>query len=211
MKRVSFFFLFFLTISLVFSQSGWQQLPINLTQSICDIQFLNENTGYIAVGRNFSPGSIWKTTNGGSSWGLIFLTAGYFKALYFSDINTGTIVGFKNNLRRTYNGGGNWVTLLINSTVRSINGVHFINHSTGWIVGDSNLVRRTTDYGATWINKQSGSLDVMWKDVYFFDLNTGIVVGESGSRSTIIKTTNGGTDWEEIFYPSGNWLRKSVV
>ncbi len=209
MKRTSFILLFLFFVCSVSSQSGWQKLPINLTQSVCDVQFLTHNIGYVVVGRNYSPGALWKTANGGFFWDRVFLTSAYLKALHFNDISTGMIVGHKKNLRRTFTGGASWITYSIEHDARTLNGVHFINPSTGWIVGDDNLIMQTFDFGSTWINKWTGSNDVIWNDVFFSTAKTGIVVGSSLTRSTIIKTTNAGEVWSEKLNPRGNWLRLS--
>ncbi|HMQ78773.1 MAG TPA: YCF48-related protein [Ignavibacteria bacterium] len=53
-----------------------------------------------------SDGSIMKTTNGGANWIVLpFVTENYLRSLYFTDPNTGYVVGYMGAILKTTNGG----------------------------------------------------------------------------------------------------------
>jgi photosystem II stability/assembly factor-like uncharacterized protein len=193
----------------IFSQSGWQRMQFSYNTNIADVQFVNENTGYLASGRDFAPGSVFKSINGGLTWQLVFQTSKPMRAIYFSSASTGTVVGQHTNLRRTYTGGYIWYWFAPPMGYNSIDAVHFVGDKTGWVAGDSGYVFRTYDYSATWINVSPGPMDITWYDIYFMNYNTGIVVGESGTHSPIMRTTDAGNNWTEISGFTGYWKRIS--
>lgn len=43
-------------------------------------------------------------------------------------------------------------------------------------------------------------------DIQFIDANTGFAVGERSGKGVILKTTNGGTSWAQVFITNGNGL-----
>jgi len=53
-----------------------------------------------------SDGNIMKTTNGGANWIVLpFVTENYLRSLYFTDPNTGYVVGYMGAILKTTNGG----------------------------------------------------------------------------------------------------------
>lgn len=209
MKQVIFIFFFTALLVSLYSQTAWQRIPVNFSYDLADIQFINDNTGFIAAGRNFAPGSVFKTTDGGQSWVCIFLTSKPMKSICFNSATTGTVVGQFANVRRTYTGGEAWYWFAPPMGQKSINAVHFIDEQTGWVGGDSGYVYRTNDYGATWKNTSPGPNNIIWNDVYFMDFNTGIAAGESNSGGSIYRTANHGNNWEEVNSITGSWKRIS--
>ena len=84
-------------------------------------------------------------------------------------------------------------------------GVHFINRSTGWIVGVGGTIRKTTNSGIYWINQDYEIYSGYYRKVLFFNENTGIVIGEkNGPYGYVIKTTNSGVNWNEIYLSANN-------
>jgi len=77
------------------------------------INFLNSQTGYVS-----GYGEIYRTTNGGIQWQIneIVPTNERLEDIIFFNINTGIIVGDKGTILKTYNGGGNFITGVLNST-----------------------------------------------------------------------------------------------
>jgi photosystem II stability/assembly factor-like uncharacterized protein len=88
--------------------SNWHSSNVLQGISLHGVFFLNELHGWVSGGYN---GSVWKTTDGGITWDLIFWGSMIYK-IYFSDINTGIITGDKGDgtrlVRRTTNGGQTW-------------------------------------------------------------------------------------------------------
>ncbi len=123
-----------------------------------DIQFLNEQTGYL----NRIPPS--KTTDGGQTWFNI-LDSTYYMGMYFIDVNTGWFTGWGGNLTKTTNGGFNWQTQVITNSFVTQE-IFFIDQNTGWVVGMSNIsqniVMKTTTGGITFVNTNSNYIPVKY-------------------------------------------------
>lgn len=70
------------------------------------IEFLNENTGYIAGG-NLSNSKTLRTTDGGNSWmELATISSGYLNSVFFPSVNIGYVVGDNGTVLKTTDGGG---------------------------------------------------------------------------------------------------------
>ena len=123
--------------------------------------------------------------------------------VFFTDANTGTIVGGGGTILRTTNGGATW-TPQSSGTTQHLESVFFTDANTGTAVGgeykseawDSTILR-TTDGGTTWTRQYYNAYPPIWLlaplfSVFFTDANTGTVVGEVG---TILRTTDGGQTW----------------
>jgi photosystem II stability/assembly factor-like uncharacterized protein len=110
--------------------------------------------------------------------------------VYFTDRNTGTVVGDSGIMLRTTNGGAAWIAQS-SGTAASLSSISFVDANIGTVVGDSGIILRTTNGGITWTPQSSGTKAKL-TSVTFADANTGTAVGDSG---IILRTTNGGTTW----------------
>jgi photosystem II stability/assembly factor-like uncharacterized protein len=138
-----------------------------------------------------SKGTVYRTTNGGSSWSRRFTaTENRLLGSSFPDANTGIVVGELGTILRTTNGGTNWVTLP-GGTLNRLNAVSFSDAMTGTIVGENGFVLRTTDGGATWNNQSLSSLATL-TGISFTNAAVGSIVGLFGQ---VHRTTDGGTTW----------------
>jgi len=176
---------------LCYSQSGWfWQNPLPCGNSLGSVQFVNQQTGFIATDK----GIILKSTNGGYNWNLEQTgTDAWIYSLHFINVNTGVAVGEKGTIIKTTNGGTNWN--LINSSIySSFFRVFFINNNTGWICGDSSKIFFTTNSGDNWVNR-SPPYNYKYKSLHFIDENTGWVAADGFG---ILKTQNGGINWSYI-------------
>ena len=92
-------------------------------------------------------------------------------------------------------------------TDKSLNSVFFTDSLSGWIVGDSGTIIHTSDGGKTWIfqNSHTGN-DIV--SVFFLDRNLGWASSLNYKTppygTLILKTTNGGDEWEGIPYPDND-------
>mgnify|MGYP002623187510 CR=1 FL=1 len=177
------------------SSAQWvhQQSGVSTTEWR-NVEFLNENTGFIC-GYN----TILKTTNGGTNWinKTIPLSFNLYD-LFIVDSNIIYCVGFYGRILKSTNGGDNWINLY-NDTLTYPKSVHFVNKDTGWIAGTRSLPNysflvKTTDGGATFSSQAFGNIAI-W-DVYFKNSNTGILV----ATALIYRTTNGGINWYQPNY-----------
>jgi len=69
---------------------------------------------------------------------------------------------------------------------------YFLTPQLGWVGGEGAIIRKTTDGGLTW-TPQSGQQNVT--DLQMFNANLGYGACGSGGTGTLLKTTNGGTNW----------------
>ncbi len=172
---------------------------------INDVHFPTSLIGY-AVG---NAGRIFKTTDAGHSWTNQPLTgndsARNYYGVYFTDALNGIAVGGnKTNdsiqtILKTTDGGNNW-TVITDNLGSMLEDVMFIDTNNGIAVGDKGKILITNDGGTTWTTSAvTGNLTSReFSGVHFFDANTGIVVGgntANDSIQTIIKTTDGGQNW----------------
>jgi photosystem II stability/assembly factor-like uncharacterized protein len=129
------------------------------------------------------PGLV-KTTDGGATWTHVDLSqhADNLIDVYFSDANTGWIVGGKKDLSCPQFKPG-YETYPQYSQLKPV-------------------VLKTTDGGATWVNKAAGVAgfdcgEWGWK-IQFLDARTGFVSVENLSGAAILKTTDGGETWVRV-------------
>jgi photosystem II stability/assembly factor-like uncharacterized protein len=129
-------------------------IPIQFGDStLFDVMFGNAQTGY-ACGNN---GIVIKTTNGGLNWNYKPTgTLNSLPGIYFTDANTGTVVG-NPVIYRTINGGDNWIsqTYPLNEPLR---GVYFVTANTGWIAGFNGLILYTSNGGMVWLDPNSNNI-----------------------------------------------------
>lgn len=73
----------------------------------------------------------------------------------------------------------------------------FVDSLNGWACGDSGLILHTSDGGTSWVI-QNTPVNYYLEDIVFINENTGWAVSNEFffSGSTILKTTNGGTNWD---------------
>ena len=167
------------------------------------IIFVDQNTGWTAgIDAHFGPhGLIYKTTDGGVNWNLIYGGGGWgsgpLMSVFFIDNDKGWVIGgapWEGSILITTDGGNNWVTNSLSTFIpRSI---YFIDPNIGWAVGHEystnfGLIYKTTDGGETWGSQLTGETNSLY-NIYFIDANTGWVVGSNG---IILKTPDGGSNW----------------
>ena len=85
--------------------------------------------------------------------------------------------------------------------------MHFINSKLGWVVGGGSVsgeIFKTSDGGNYWTEQDSPAEKCLF-GLYFIDSLVGWCTGMDG---TILKTSNGGEDWElkNNGVPEGQWL-----
>jgi photosystem II stability/assembly factor-like uncharacterized protein len=196
------------------SGSSWYGvLPYNYQTStgyIYDISFPSAQVGY-AVGGG-SKGFIWKTTNGGENWTKKdSMGTGANYRVYFTDVNTGFILGFNTEIFRTSDGGNVWSTIVTNITFR-LNSIWFTSPNTGYACGGNATQKllKTTDAGLTWnqVYSISGSA---FNDIRFLNASTGFIAGKG-----ILKTTDAGISWVQkqagdlIYFQRLNFVTSNV-
>lgn len=152
------------------------------------------------------PGTIYTTTDGGSTWNLQFAALNNDQPLYqilFTDDNTGYVVGGSNSshgsvisggiILKTIDGGYSWSQvyktksseILSISTDKSGNLFVISNDSKGRIL-------RSTNAGVSWSQVDSSSFKL--NKIVFKD-NTGFCTGMNGN---ILKSNDDGNTWNLV-------------
>ena len=128
--------------------------------------------------------STWITQQSGTTSPL--------NAIYFTDTNTGYIVGYYGTILKTVNGGTTW-TAQTSGTPYILTSVFFTDSNIGYAVGWYGTILKTINGGITWTALTSGVSFALYS-VHFTDANTGyVVIGDSGGG--ILKTVDGGSTW----------------
>ncbi|RPI18535.1 MAG: T9SS C-terminal target domain-containing protein [Ignavibacteriae bacterium] len=119
--------------------------------------------------------------------------------IFFKDSLYGWASHEGNGVFRTTDSGFNWDTSKF-GTNNHIGGVHFIDRYTGWTVGVGGKIRKTINGGINWKIQDYEPYAGYYNKVHFFNSDTGVVIGsKNGPYGYIIKTTNSGNNWSEIF------------
>ncbi|MBE0643523.1 MAG: T9SS type A sorting domain-containing protein [Bacteroidetes bacterium] len=148
------------------------------------LTFLDENNGWFAssntAGSDPSDASIFRTTDGGTSWIEVAIAAQNVSAISFADAQRGfcvdDVAGF---VRRSINGGGSWRAAFYpmngrrNVDVQSFAGsdiVWVINDESAWFSGD---------LGSSWKRTTLSPCGSV-QDAVFIDTLTGWIVSKAG-------------------------------
>jgi photosystem II stability/assembly factor-like uncharacterized protein len=171
------------------AEPSWSKPLDSLQGNFRSVFFVNSAIGY-TVGVS---GTIRKTTDGGASWITQSSGTSYtLSSVFFTDLNTGYIVGSESGqskIFKTIDAGATWVecfdTMLI-----ELNSLHFINANTGFAVGGNGTLLKTIDAGNTWIKKATNTTQSLAR-VYFPSATIGYACG----GPVPLKTTDGGETW----------------
>ncbi len=176
--------------------SGWTKIPINDSNDLIDIFFIN-NTGF-AVGNG---ANIFKSGDGGSNWTPIAKPFSGNPASYYVNVGMGNesnaiFVDPLNQLISTHNGGNNFTYATLSDNY--ISDVFFVNSATAYAAGTN--IWKTVDGGDNWMKLYTftagGSHN--FYSLYFLNEQVGWVfrAGEG-----LYKTTDGGVNWQLIPVP----------
>ena len=168
-------------------------------------------------------GHIYRTTDGGKTWGQQLATKPSLFSLHFIDRLTGWVVGDRRSLYATTDGGKTWEFLTHGSEQRhkseygqptylgkeplhtfTLYDLDFVDKQHGWIAGDLGVILYTNSSGKQWKHQRGGprfhnSADPVLLGIDFISKDLGWAVGEDG---TILHTRNGGLTWESQSNPT---------
>ena len=167
---------------------SWTQQTTDITDGFSDIQFYDQNIGWI-VGKN---GVILKTTDSGDNWESI--SSGVSEELCFiSFINSkiGWLSGGNGTILKTITGGNTW-TIQESGNSNKLNSLFFIDDMLGWSVGNNGIILNTMDGGVNWSSQQTETMENI-NSIYFINSRVGWAAGSNG---TILRTINRGASWE---------------
>lgn len=180
----------------------WTRRNISTSDSIEQIHFTSENTGWLLCQRNqFNRGAnsssyLMKTTDGGASWRQVNFGAdigrGRIAKIFSSGGGSLTAIGESGALLTLQNDGAVWEKLVSPTRFLLLDGA-FAGESRAAIVGAGGSLFFSEDAGASW-NKAfvSGDAGAHLNRVFFVNKNSGWTVGNHG---IIYQTVNGGKSW----------------
>jgi photosystem II stability/assembly factor-like uncharacterized protein len=178
----------------------WNFFQTSTTYLITDVQFL----GSFGWATHIDMGLVL-TSNAGTNWTAIsfndtnFTTL--FNGVYFINAQTGWAVGGALLIRKTTNGGLNWIRQTPPPIAGVLNSIYFFNANTGYAIGRKGMyynscALKTTDGGSNWSEVVlSTSNENELFDQYWFNSQTGWICG----RNFLKKTTDGGTNFNDYF------------
>ena len=163
--------------------------------NISGIQPIDSITAFICGSMNYNDGYIYKTTNKGFSWQLVYFTPGN----YLSDIkslNHDVIFAAGGNYNqavvlKSFDGGQTWSTITINSTSQ-FRALTLPDSSSMYAINESRIYK-STNMGSSWSNvyqPSSGNLI----DIEFPSSVEGFCL-DGNYSSQVYKTTDGGQSW----------------
>ncbi len=177
---------------------------ISRTTRLNAIQFVNENLGFIA-GDN---ATLLKTENGGLSWKPVTINGNdNLYDLFFLSGQTGFLTKH-DSVMKTTDGGITWVSTNLNSDGQNnyLENIHFVNDSLGFLKNKfSTFYYKTTDAGNTWdsVTIYPAIEGLSLNTVYFLNENTGFTGGTVSDFSSntyyILRTSDGGKTWQEVY------------
>lgn len=118
----------------------------------------------------------------------------YISDVFFSEENTGYIVGESGLALKTIDAGLNW-NKLSTGTSKNLNHVWFTNNEIGYATGEGGILIKTSDGGETWFELQTG-INQSFNDIFFVNDDTGFLAGMNGN---LLRTTDAGNTWNKAF------------
>ncbi len=185
--------------------NSWTKSTINNSNWLNSIYFIDKKNGFIVGGDS----TIFKTSDGGSSWFSINKGIGYWNDIDFSNYPTGWIIGGDplNNCKliKTTDGGGTWNEDTSISFTNGVPEIHFTSKETGWLeIGDleASVIQKlykTTDGGDTWNLIRWNYADTAYYSWQFISDKIGWIA--TYPAMLILHTTDGGKVWEKYSTP----------
>ncbi|UCE05148.1 MAG: T9SS type A sorting domain-containing protein [bacterium] len=189
----------------------WDEATSQFSRNLKAIGLTNSQI-VMAVG---NAGIIIKSDDDGSVWQEMSsaFTRGNYHAVYFTDSDTGWVVGPDKTILKSIDGGKNWTTQGSSGTERLWD-VFFVNNRVGWTIGEpvsineEGIILHTTDGGDEWIEQSSGTNDFLYS-CFFINEQVGWICGGpfSSDSSIILYTSDGGNNWTRQTCPANAPLR----
>ena len=123
---------------------------------------------------------------------------GLLSSVFFTNENTGWMVGSNGTILKTTNGGDKWSSSLSTeiNIPNTLYSVSFFNESNGYFGGSKNLLLKTNDGGSTIDTVTFPSDDkASIKAIHFINANTGWVLSTQTKNAKLYYTNDGGINW----------------
>ena len=189
-------------------ESWVSQNPVSFPSCIFGVTALNADTVYaVGCNANYYYGLILRSFNGGQSWTIKNVSDSWgFYCVEFPTPTTGYTCGWSGKIYKTTNAGNSWISLPSGSS-QTFRRMCFVDEDLGFAGcgqdhATTNKIYKTINGNSWSLIKNFGSSFIIG-GMYFFDEDTGVVVGTNGSKAVIKRTTDGGSNWEDVL--EGNY------
>ncbi|MCB0732099.1 MAG: hypothetical protein KDC88_13805, partial [Ignavibacteriae bacterium] len=196
MKKLFSLFTFLFSLCIC---AQWEMVQENKSGFINDVDFYNENIGWIKCDYE-----LLLTTDGGDTWKSVYnfepegeCTIRYVPPIIqdasFFNKSIGWFI-YRGRLYQTNNGGDSW-ELIFESGVRKI---QILKDST-IIIASVDQIRKSIDYGNSWTSKQL-KIEGEINDLFFINDDYGYAASSKPEVDTIFfyRTTDGGENWKSM-------------
>jgi len=185
---------------------SWSQYMTGTKLTLNGIDFYDQRNGFV-VG---DSGIVLCTNDKGNSWKRITeFTRDNLTDVKFINPSFGFIICPKGYIYKTTNAGLNWVKDSLTNEQIAMNTICKISQSKVLVAGDSGRIFVSINAGKSWLNKTTkDKLAIYTAD--FYDENNGIV---AGADKTILKTQDGGLNWEFLrrdSVPFHTWWKNNI-
>ena len=195
MNSILFKLLFICLIPTSLIAQDWKTVLCLSPQGVIDVCWVNETTAYaVSAIYNGDFVNVKKTSDGGLTWEEQYVGIPQMNFREIASPNNGGdvfIIGNDGTLIHSDNGGDNWNTIDIGTTL-SLRDIFFLSNTIGYISSDYATIFKTTDGGMTWTllheNMQYG---VSIKKICFINEQRGFIVG----FNFFYETFDGGLNW----------------
>ena len=185
----------------------WEIQTSKVDNPLKGIHFVNKDVGF-AVGANDTilstqtGGRTWKVLQGGVIGAVGDDEATMYSAIQFLDESTGWIAGVhvvpqvsqKSVIQKTIDGGQNWEAQETGAE-DVLEDIFLLDDKHGWAVGENGLILHTSNSGDKWTVQASGTEETL-RSIQFADKYRGWAVGGDVGKGVIVRTNNGGKNWE---------------
>jgi photosystem II stability/assembly factor-like uncharacterized protein len=184
------------------------QYVLDPTAVIGDLAFVDADHGWALHGGDWQ---VSRTSNGGASWATANVDVfGSLNALWATSASVAWAVGDFGSMYRSVDAGATWEPVE-STTTQALQDIAFVDSSNGWAVGGTR-VETTVDGGSTW-NPRFPPGDHSWYGVGCATASTVCVAGvdNDGPSGCIMRTTDGGANWLQVYTAPTNVPRLTGV
>jgi len=128
----------------------------------------------------------------------------FYNAVAFKSEKEGIMVGGTGlRIRTTIDGGLHWKENVFSKFANPFHSVAF-NKENVFVVGENKYVYRSNDFGEHWevfdtsTLIENGDSNAKYYKIKFYNKNLGIITGSYNNKVALLKTINGGQNWEVL-------------